>query len=83
MLNRYAQCRFFPAQYHGADFYTMHNRFYRLSGSLVENKQEYCVVLDVSSEDLAYKEDLIFAVRAVNEASIQMSHHKPIKILLK
>ncbi len=83
MLNRYVQCRFFPAQYHEADFYTMHNRFYRLSGSLVENKQEYCVVLDVSSENLAYKEDLVFAARAVNEASIQMSHHKPIKILLK
>jgi len=83
MLNAYVQSRFFPEQYHEVDFFTMHNRFYRLQGTLTESVREYCVILNASSEALAYKEDLVFAARVVNEASIQTAHHKSIKVLIK
>ncbi len=83
MLNAYVQDRFFPEQYCGADFFTMHNRFYRLQGTITEGNRDYCVILNTSSEAPAYKEDLIFAAQAVNEAAIQTSRQKTLKILLK
>ncbi len=70
LLDRFAKQQFFSDTYTDADFYTMQNRFYNLSGKISAEEKRFHVDIH-APEAYPYARDLHFAVQRINESGVE------------
>jgi len=70
ILNQYCQKHFFPSQYHDIDIKSMMSMLYKSKGVIEEGEDYVFVRIELPQESLWCKEDLLVAIKKLNESDV-------------